>query len=296
MGHALPQAPQLFGSTLGSDSQPFVATPSQSTQSPVHMDTVHMPATQPATALGTEQGAPQAPQFIGSVAVSVSQPLASSPSQFLKPVLQLPSAQMPAAQAAVALGGAAQGVQPVGAQPYVGSSTCTQVPLHIFSEAEQEPPAPLLLLAPPLPPTPELDELVVAPVPLPVGERPPLPDEWEVVVDDTPEAHPAQVAKSVPTARARKANEPTARVADERLWRKGSLLESKASALLVEGKPHGFMDRGDTAGTWILSHIALRYENPGRKSQQYIAAPRQRDPKGRVNPRSSARRGPAPPR
>jgi hypothetical protein len=68
----------------------------------------HIPIVQVAVPLvGAVQALPQRPQLL-VVPSGVSQPLATTPSQLAKPVLQLPIAHAPEVQAAVPLGGAAQ--------------------------------------------------------------------------------------------------------------------------------------------------------------------------------------------
>src|SRR5262249_44696630 len=133
--------------------------------------TWHFPSLQTGVAWTRTQGLPQAPQFDGSCWVSTSQPLVELLSQFLKPMLHVPSVHWPPVHAAEALEYVGQGVQYVGLQPYFGSSVGTHIPLHTFSLAPQfgpesvpaSPPAP----APPVPVTVE--------PPMPVMVEPPVP-------------------------------------------------------------------------------------------------------------------------
>jgi len=116
-GHAVLQVPQFVGSFWRLASQPSVGSSLQSVQPELHEPTVHAPFVQAAVALGTTQGAPQAPHCIGSFVMLTSQPLASLPSQFLKPLLHVPSAHAPAEHAAVPFAYGLQGAQDVGLQP-----------------------------------------------------------------------------------------------------------------------------------------------------------------------------------
>jgi len=193
-GQTIPQLPQLLGSLPRLARQPAGPPPStvppstgvppQSVQPALHEPTAQTPATHAAVALGTTHWPPQAPQFMGSVPVLVSQPLASLPSQLLNPVLQLPSAQALLTQVPVALGYVVQGVQKVVLQPYAGLLTSTHTPSQIFCVAEQvgpestpESPPPAAVAAEPpeppvpAPPAPPLPPLSVEAPPLPV---PPL--------------------------------------------------------------------------------------------------------------------------
>ncbi len=81
------------------------------------LPTVHVPSVQVAVAWTRTHGAPQAPQLLGSFWVLVSQPSASLPLQFLKPVLHEPSTQAPAEHAAMAFVNEGQAVQNVALQP-----------------------------------------------------------------------------------------------------------------------------------------------------------------------------------
>jgi hypothetical protein len=58
----LPQPPQWPTVALVSVSQPLLAIPSQSANGAMHDAIVQMPFEQPATAFGSEQAEPQAPQ------------------------------------------------------------------------------------------------------------------------------------------------------------------------------------------------------------------------------------------
>src|SRR5262245_59278444 len=111
LGQALPQPPQFLASTCVSDSQPFAGSLSQSPNQPVQADATHLPPRQ--TDMG-ELGSgphwfPHAPQFLESLAESVSQPLARLASQSLKPWMQTPL-HLPALQDGVALAPTMHGV------------------------------------------------------------------------------------------------------------------------------------------------------------------------------------------
>src|SRR4051812_32278189 len=81
----LAQPPQLAGSIWVSASQPVSGLPSQSPNQPLHEPAVHRPPTQiTLVALASGPHAlPQAPQFLVSLAVEVSQPLLGLVSQSL---------------------------------------------------------------------------------------------------------------------------------------------------------------------------------------------------------------------
>ena len=82
----LSQAPQLAGSvTLVSQLVPFM---SQSRCVSAHVSTTQLPVLQLAVAFAMAQVVPQAPQLLRE-RVSVSQPSATSPLQFAKPVAQV---------------------------------------------------------------------------------------------------------------------------------------------------------------------------------------------------------------
>lgn len=85
---ALPQAPQWLGFVLLFVSQPLSAFPSQLRNGALQT-MPHLPALQPAVPLVELHCLPQLPQLPGSVATFVSQPLASTPSQFSQPGSQL---------------------------------------------------------------------------------------------------------------------------------------------------------------------------------------------------------------
>jgi hypothetical protein len=98
----VPQAPQSLGSTSRLASQPLAGLPSQSAKPRLQV-AMHVPPVQVEVALGEEQTVPQAPQWLGSLAVLVSQPLAGLPSQSVKPTLQVASWHWPAVHTAVPL-------------------------------------------------------------------------------------------------------------------------------------------------------------------------------------------------
>src|SRR5207249_4782044 len=80
--HTMPQAPQLRTSALVAFSQPFFGSWSQSPKPALHLDTTHMPETQPAMPFcAAGQATPHMEQFLASVCVSVSQPSTGSPLQ-----------------------------------------------------------------------------------------------------------------------------------------------------------------------------------------------------------------------
>jgi hypothetical protein len=88
-------------------SQPVVGSRSQSAK-PAAQVNWHVPATQAAAVVwAVPQLRWQSPQWVASVAISVSQPLAAMPSQSAKPALQA-KPQTPFTQVATAFGGAWQ--------------------------------------------------------------------------------------------------------------------------------------------------------------------------------------------
>lgn len=97
----VPQAPQLL-TELRFVSQPLKLSPSQFAQPGLHETTSHEPDAQEEVAFGRVHVMPHAPQLL-VVFSGVSQPLASMPSQFDQPTLQVPSVQMPELQDAPAL-------------------------------------------------------------------------------------------------------------------------------------------------------------------------------------------------
>ncbi len=102
----LPQRPQLPVSARRSTSQPLAGLPSQSAKPVSQRPTPHTPPVQSTVACGrAAQGRLHAPQFITSVAVRVSQPLLTSPSQSSVPEAHTPMPQAPARHTAVPLGG-----------------------------------------------------------------------------------------------------------------------------------------------------------------------------------------------
>jgi hypothetical protein len=99
--HVVLHAPQSV-SVLSGVSQPLAAMPSQFAKPALHAPSVQVPVPQLAVALARLQLTLHPPQCV-VVFVGCSQPLVSSPSQFAKPVLHVPSAHVPAGHVAVAL-------------------------------------------------------------------------------------------------------------------------------------------------------------------------------------------------
>jgi hypothetical protein len=79
-GHTLPHAPQSVTVLLVCASQPLATLPSQF-WNPASHARVHTPALQLGTAWFVLHAMPHAPQFVGLLWRSVSQPLVGSPSQ-----------------------------------------------------------------------------------------------------------------------------------------------------------------------------------------------------------------------
>jgi len=122
-----PQPPQFDGSVLVFTSQPLAGFLSQSAKPGLQVATVHKPLAQPAVPLAMEQTCPQLPQFFGSEATLISQPLLTSPSQFAKPGLHEAIVQVPLEQDPVALAG--EHVTPHAPQ-FVAVFRVTHVPLQ----------------------------------------------------------------------------------------------------------------------------------------------------------------------
>src|SRR5579883_3376445 len=93
----VPHEPQFIGSVPRLASQPSVRLSPLQSAKPVTQVPLHMPRLQAGEMLLVEQVIAQPPQFIGSVLVLVSQPLASlgSMSQLPKPEAQVSTAQTP---------------------------------------------------------------------------------------------------------------------------------------------------------------------------------------------------------
>ena len=87
--HMVLQNPQCATEVRRSASQPLRALPSQSPKFVAQRPTAQRPSTHVDSALARAQRLPQAPQAVAVVRVSVSQPLAGSPSQSSKPALQV---------------------------------------------------------------------------------------------------------------------------------------------------------------------------------------------------------------
>ena len=85
---ARPQAPQLALSVCAETSQPSAAAPLQSRKPLAQRATRHAPPLQAPVALGGRHARLQPPQWVSEPLVSVSQPLAATPSQSPKPGLQ----------------------------------------------------------------------------------------------------------------------------------------------------------------------------------------------------------------
>jgi len=83
--HAVPHAPQWALSLRRLRSHPLAGIPSQSPKPSLHRATPQAPATQLAVALGIEHTRLHPPQLAALVLVLVSQPLATTPSQFPSP-------------------------------------------------------------------------------------------------------------------------------------------------------------------------------------------------------------------
>jgi hypothetical protein len=84
-GQTLPHWPQLRPSAVRSASQPLPGFMSQSAKPMAHAPTAHRPITHAAVAFVGAQTPPHAPQRMGSLSVSVSQPFSATPSQSAKP-------------------------------------------------------------------------------------------------------------------------------------------------------------------------------------------------------------------
>jgi hypothetical protein len=103
-GQTKPQEPQLLMFDNMATSQPSAAAPLQFAKPVLHNIIVQLPETHPIIAFGAEQVEPQFPQLFTLVLISISQPLAFIPSQFLNPVTHDTIEQTPATHAEVAFG------------------------------------------------------------------------------------------------------------------------------------------------------------------------------------------------
>ncbi len=108
-GHTWPHAaaaevPQLAVFAAMLTSQPSTGLWLQSAKPALQLPMAQRPLAQVAPALANWQRLPQAPQFITSVVVAISQPLVALPSQFAKPVVQLARLQTEAMQPVTAFG------------------------------------------------------------------------------------------------------------------------------------------------------------------------------------------------
>jgi hypothetical protein len=137
--HTAPHEPQLVR-LLSGVSQPFASTPSQSAKPMLQVPMRQVPVEQSAVAFARMHATPQPPQLV-TVRREVSQPFASTPSQFAKPASQLAMPQTPLPHVAVAferlqpMPQPPQFVvvridvsQPVASRPSQSSKPVTQVP------------------------------------------------------------------------------------------------------------------------------------------------------------------------
>ena len=83
-------------------SQPFASLPSQLPKPGLHAPSWQVPFEQTALAFANEHDRPHIPQCESEVFVSASQPFDALPSQFPKPMAQVPSWQLPPEQLAPA--------------------------------------------------------------------------------------------------------------------------------------------------------------------------------------------------
>jgi hypothetical protein len=100
--HGLLQNPQCAAEVLVSVSQPVAPFMSQSAVPAPQLDTPHTPALHTGVPDGAVQIVVQSPQWLGSAAVFVSQPLNRPPSQSWKPGSQPVSSHVPALHVAEA--------------------------------------------------------------------------------------------------------------------------------------------------------------------------------------------------
>jgi hypothetical protein len=149
-GQALPQRPQWEGVTRVSTSQPLMGLPSQSEKPALHEATPQRPPAQVAVALGRLQAAPQAPQCEAAASRSVSQPLASLPSQSPRVVgaQTRVDSQRPAAHRAPALG--KEQAVPHAPQCRVLTRVSTSQPLAALPSQSPKPAAQVMAQAPAL--------------------------------------------------------------------------------------------------------------------------------------------------
>src|SRR5262249_25417882 len=110
--HALPHAPQLFGSLVTSDSQPSSCRLLLQSAKPWRQaPSAHLAFTQvDCWFFAGMQIEPQPPQFMLSARTLTSQPLANLLSQSTKPALHMPTTQASCLHAATPLAGAGHGM------------------------------------------------------------------------------------------------------------------------------------------------------------------------------------------
>lgn len=146
--HRRAQRPQLVVFESRFASHPSLGSLSQSANRATHSAIVQRPAAHAAAALANEHVVPQAPQFamLGPIAapmfVSVSQPLATSPSQFARGAAHVsgPVPHTPAVQVATIPGAGGQAVR----QPpqFIGSvEVSTSQPFSTFPSQLRRPPS-----------------------------------------------------------------------------------------------------------------------------------------------------------
>lgn len=100
--HTAPHDPQSSLSVWRFDSQPFVGSPSQSANVPLHDWTAHAPPEHIAFAFVSEHACPHMPQWKTSVCVFVSQPSPGIRLHSANGAAHAPSAQLPALQTGAA--------------------------------------------------------------------------------------------------------------------------------------------------------------------------------------------------
>jgi len=116
-------------------SQPVDSTPSQSPNGGVHDAIRQTPATHVDVALGSVQAVLHAPQFIGLLRVSTSQPFAGLASQSANPALHAPITHAPETQLAEAFEN--EHARPHAPQWAALDESCASQPLVAFASQSE---------------------------------------------------------------------------------------------------------------------------------------------------------------
>ena len=137
-GHVVPQVPQCIVLTRTSTSHPLVGLPSQSPKPWSHAITVQVPAEHAPVPLAGVHSFIQRPQWVRSLRVSTSQPLAALASQSAKPASHV-NPQVPPVQVGLAFAGRGH-MRPQPPQFVRSSSVLVSQPLATVPSQSREAP------------------------------------------------------------------------------------------------------------------------------------------------------------